>query len=253
MLKNTNAVTLTAGIGLMVAASANADLLNAYEVGYAWSGEDFGGTSVSGYVVDLYLEFDGAGDTLVSITDYNAINQADSPAYYQGLTAAGWAPNEQGSIFTTEVSQSFDSFIAIGGVTSEGLNGNPYQMARNSVAVNSDFGQNAPGSGDGGNNNAAGPGYDAGWFNGDPNNPLGKAVDGAVFIGRFSLAGSDGFSLAGSTGTAKWTAGVGEPAQSGSWTVMGAGDGDDDSSVVPGPGGLVALGGLGLISRRRRR
>ena len=256
MLKNTNAIKLTAGIGLMVAASANADLLNAFEVGYAWSGEDFGGTPVSGYVVDLYLEFDGPGDILLNIYNYNASNQGDNPTYFQGLTAAGWAPNEQGSIFTTEVSRSFDSFIAIGGVGAEDGNGNPYQMPGNGVAVDPNFGQSSPTGGDGGNNNAYGPGYDAGWFNGNPNNTIGTAVGGAVFIGRFSIAGSDGFSLVGSTGFATWNTGLGTPGQQGSWTVMGAGDGDgdgDDSSPVPGPGGLVALGGLGLISRRRRR
>ena len=233
-------VPFAAGLGLMVAASANAGLGDAFEVGYSWSGEDFGGTAVSGYVVDLYLELDGASDILLNIYNYNGSNQGDNPTYFQGLTAAGWAPNEQGSIFTTEVSQMFDSFIAIGGVTSEGMDGNPYQMAGNGVAVDPNFGQSAPGAGDGGNNNAAGPGYDAGWFNGNPNNPIGASVDGVVFIGRFSIAGSDGFSLEGSTGNATFNEGLGTPGQQGGWT------------VVPAPGALALLGLAGLAGRRRR-
>ena len=234
-------VPFAAGLGLMVAASANAAMTgDAIEVGYAWSGEDFGGTAVSGYVVDLYLELDGASDILLNIYNFNGANQGDNPTYFQGLTAAGWAPNEQGSIFTTEVSQMFDSFIAIGGVTSEGLDGNPYQMAGNGVSVDPNFGQSSPGAGDGGNNNAAGPGYDAGWFNGNPNNPIGAATAGYVFIGRFSIAGSDGFSLEGSTGWATFNEGLGTPGQ------------QDTFTVVPAPGALALLGLAGLAGRRRR-
>ena len=224
----------------LIASGASAALGNAYEVGYAWSGEDFGGTAVSGYVVDLYLNLSGENDVLLNIYNYNGINQAGNPTYFQGLTAAGWAPNEQGSIFTTEVSQMFDSFIAIGGVTSEGLDGNPYQMAGNGVGVDPNFGSSAPGADDGGDNNAAGPGYDAGWFNGNPNNPIGASVDGVVFIGRFSIAGSDGFSLEGSTGSATFNEGLGTPGQQGGWT------------VVPAPGALALLGLAGLAGRRRR-
>ena len=224
----------------LLTAGANAGFGQAYEIGYAWSGKDFGGTAVSGYVVDLYLEFYGPSDILLNIYNFNDINQGNNPTYFQGLTAAGWAPNEQGSIFTTEVSQMFDSFIAIGGVTSEGIDGNPYQMAGNGVAVDPNFGQSAPGAGDGGNNNAAGPGYDAGWFNGNPNNPIGTATGGLVFIGRFSIAGSDGFSLEGSSGWATYNEGLGTPGQ------------QDTFTVVPTPGALALLGLAGLAGRRRR-
>ena len=88
----------------------------AYELGRSFSGEDFGGTQVSGYVVDLYVELEES-NILLNIYNFNDVGLGNT--YFQGLTAAGWAPNEQGSIFTTEVSQSFDSFIAIGGVTGE--------------------------------------------------------------------------------------------------------------------------------------
>ena len=233
---------LAAGLGLLVASTVSADMTGtAFEIGYAWSGEDFSGNAVSGYVVDLYLEFDGESDVLLNIYNFNDVNLPSSPAYYQGLTSNGWAPNEQGGIFTTEVSQMFDSFIAIGGVTAEGMDGNPYQMAGNGVAVDPNFGQSAPGAGDGGNNNTAGPGFDAGWFNGNPNNPIGAAVDGSVFIGRFSIADSDGFSLAGSTGFATYNQGLGTPGQQESFDFH-----------IPSPGALAVFGLAGLANRRRR-
>ena len=63
------------GIGIstfILATTANAEMTNnAYEIGRAWSGEDFGGTAVSGYVVDLYLEFDSADDILLNVYNYN--------------------------------------------------------------------------------------------------------------------------------------------------------------------------------------
>ena len=208
------------------AATASAGIeRNAIQVGYSFSGEDFGGTAVSGYVVDLYLELDS---TLLNVYNFNDVNLGTS--YFQGLTAAGWAPNEQGGIFTTEVSQSFDSFIAIGGVTEYGTDGNPYQMAGNGVSVDPNFPDN----------NAAGPGANAGWFNGNPNNPIGASVDGLVFIGRFSIEGSDGFSMEDSYGQITFNEGVGTPGQQESFV------------VVPAPGALALLGLAGLAGRRRR-
>ena len=220
----------TLGTTALLAASANAGMTgNAYEVGRAWSGEDFGGTVVSGYVVDLYIEFDSESDILLNVYNFNDPNLGTT--YFQGLTAAGWAPNEQGSIFTTEVSQSFDSFIAIGGVTNEGMDGNPYQMAGNGVAVDPNFD----------NNNADGPGANAGWFNGNPNNPIGASAGGRVLIGRFSIAGSTGFSLEGSYGQITFNQGVGTPGEQESFV------------VVPAPGALALLGLAGMASRRRRK
>ena len=217
-------------LGLGVAATASAGMTgNAYEVGRAWSGEDFGGTAVSGYVVDVYLEFNSESDILLNVYNFNDVNMGTT--YFQGLTAAGWAPNEQGSIFTTGVSQMFDSFIAIGGVTNEGMDGNPYQMAGNGVAVDPNFD----------NNNAAGPMANAGWFNGNPNNPIGSSAnEGLVFIGRFSVAGSDGFEFR-CNGFATYNEGIGTPGQ------------QDSFALLPTPGALALLGIAGLTGGRRRR
>ena len=230
-------VPAATALGLAIAMSANAGMTgNAYEVGYSFSGTDFGGVAVSGYVVDLYLEFDGDADVMLNVYNFNDSNSG--AAYFQGLTAPGWAPNEQGSIFETEVSQSFDSFIAIGGVTADGANG-PLQMAGNGVSVDPNFGGNS----------AIAPAADAGWYNGNPNNPIGQVVATnftttgfGVFLGRFSVQDSSGFSMVGSTGFATYNQGVGTAGVQEGFTVVD----------IPAPGALALLGLAGLASRRRR-
>jgi hypothetical protein len=105
-------------------------------------------------------------------------------------------------------------------------------MAGNGVAVDPGFD----------NNNAAGPMENSGWFNGNPNNPIGSAAnEGLVLIGRFSIAGSDGFSMQGGTGFATFNEGIGTPGQ------------QDDFEIVPAPGALALLGLAGLAGRRRRK
>ena len=223
-------ISVAAGLGLMVAATASADMTgNVYEVGYAWSGATFGGTT-SGYVVDLYMEFTSMDDVLLNVYNFNDVNLGTT--YYQGLTAAGWAPNLQAGPFETDDAKQFDSFIAIGGVVAEDAGtGMPTQMAGNGVAVDPNFGGNT----------AAGPAANAGWYNGNPNNPIGTAgSELLVFMGRFSIEGSDGFSLEGSEGWATFNEGLGTPGQQQGFT------------VVPTPGALALLGLAGLAGRRRR-
>lgn len=227
---------LGASLAIAVAASAQGAMTgNAYEVGYAWSGDTFGGTT-SGYVVDLYLELD-ASDVLLNIFNYNDVSGNSS--YYQGLTANGWAPNLQGSVFDTQDAREFDSFVAVGGVDVSA--GNPLQVGNYGVSVDPNFG---------GNTNAV-PNPNAGWYNGDPSNLAGAAGDltavglngkFGVFIGRFSIEGSEGFSLAGSIGEATYNQGLGTPGLQEGFTVV----------QVPAPGALALLGLAGLASRRRR-
>ena len=228
---STRTVAITATLATsLLSASANASLSGyAFERGYEWTGTAFGGAEVSGFVVDLYIEFNDPDCVLLNIYNWNC--SSGIPQFYQGLTAAGWAPNEQGSIFTTEVSRSFDSFIAIGGVTEYGMDDNPYQMAGNGVAVDPGFG----------GNDAAAPGANAGWYNGNPSNPIGSAMNGPVLIGRFSVEGSAGFSLVGGTFEATWNKGIGTQGEQGTFV------------CIPAPGALAFLGFAGLSGHRRRR
>jgi hypothetical protein len=226
---------LGASLAIAVAASAQGAMTgNAYEVGYAWSGTDFGGSAVSGYVVDLYLELD-LSDVLLNVYNFNDVNIGTN--YYQGLTAAGWAPNNQGSIFETDAALYMDSFISIGGTGV--LAGNPLQFAGNGTTVDPNFGGNT----------AAGPGADGGWYNSNPNSAIGQSNNlsgvgltgqAGVFIGRFSIQGSDGFSMIGTTGAATFNQG------------LGTGGVQDVFTVVPAPGALALLGLAGFAARRRR-
>ena len=194
--------------------------LTAYEVAYPVTTTDFGGTAVSGYVVDLYVDLPTDNDVLLNVYNMSLTPSNPVGTYFQGLTAPGWAPNEQGSIFSTGASQSFDSFIAIGGVTASDADGNPLQMSGNGVAVDPNFG----------GNNANSPGASAGWYNGNPPNPIGQSValtgaglDGihGVFIGRFAVANATELSLAGSTFEVTWNTGLGTPGQQQKVTVCG--------------------------------
>jgi hypothetical protein len=220
----------TLGTTALLAASASAGFTgNCYEVGYAWSGSTFGGTT-SGYVVDLYLEFDSANDVLLNVYNFNDANYGTS--YYQALTAAGWAPNLQAGPFETQDALEFDSFIAIGGITEYGPGGQPYQMAGNGVNVDPNFGGNG----------AVGPGPNSGWYNGNPNNPIGTPNDeGLILIGRFAIEGSSGFSLINSSGAITYNEGIGTPGQ------------QAEFYCIPTPGALALLGIAGLTGGRRRR
>jgi hypothetical protein len=105
-------------------------------------------------------------------------------------------------------------------------------MAGNGVATDPNFGGNG----------ADGPGVNAGWYNGNPNNPIGTAdSDLLVFIGRFAIEGSDGFSMCGLTGSATYNEGIGTPGQ------------QADFLFCPTPGALALLGIAGLTGGRRRR
>ena len=228
-----NHFALSAAAAAALSASSFADL-NAYEVGYSWSGTEFGGTQVSGYVVDLYIELESEDNVLLNVynTDFSSSGVSQ---YHQSLTAAGWAPNDQGSIFTTEASQSFDSFIAIGGVTELSSGGNPIQMSSSTpVSVDPNFG----------GNNAPVPGPFAGWYNENPALEIGQVgADLLVFVGRFSVLDSAGFSLIGSVGEVTYNSGVGTSGLQNGFTVV----------PIPAPGALGLLCLTGIASRRRKR
>ena len=233
---------LAVALGLAIASTAGAEMTGfAYQNGYSFSGTDFDGETVSGYVVDLYLEFDSSTDTLLGIYDYSdiTIDGEDSPTYHQGQTAQGWRPNPPaGGTATTAVSQWFDSFISIGG----GM-GNFAQPSNNNIALQPGFGLGNSVTG----NDSANPGSSAGWYDWGDFGGSGGALSTMdlgstgflVFFGRFSIQDSEGFSLAGSTGGAAFNQGFGTGQTNGLFT------------VVPTPG-VLALFGIAGFARRRR-
>ena len=222
-------VPITAGLSLLVAASATADMTgNVYQNSYAGSHVDgFGAADFDGSIVDLWMEFDDAADIALNVYNFNDINLGAT--YYQSFTGATWLPNNLGVPFETEALRYADSFVSMGGDGGA-------QTNANGTGLDPNFG----GTG------AAGPGADAGWYNSDPGTPIGAVIATShtstglgVFIGRFSMNGGS-VDLEGSTGAATWNQGIGT-------------DGlQADFTVVPTPGALALLGLAGLAGRRRR-
>ena len=239
---------LTGAVAAMTIVSAsNAEITGAWYHGYEASAEAFGGDIVTCYVVDMYMTTDSANDALLNVYNANITNSLGDVTYYQGLTAAGWTPNLQGGPFDTGDARYLDSFISAGGRTEGGsqsldIDGNLIQMGGNGTGTDPNFGGNG----------AAAPGADGGWYNGNPNNPIGVGftnsnLPGAlgsnlsIFIGRFSLEGSGEFDLSGSL-SVTWNEGIGTPGNQQAFDIM----------EVPAPGALALLGMAGLASRRRR-
>ena len=228
----------TAGILTGIAATASADITGAYVVSYSVTAEDFGGTSVSVNVQDLYLSSDDAADVGLNVFNF-IMADAGKVTYFQSFTGTGWQPTNLGGPFDTAALRSADSFVTLGGFEQDTLR--PEQ---------------APGSGDGtgldpdfGGSNANYPNEFGGWYNSSPpslNGQVGQvaAVNGGfglgVLIGRFAYDGD--FSLEGSTLLATWNQGLGTPAEQVT----------EDFVVTPTPGALALLGLAGFTSRRRR-
>ena len=223
--------TCALGLGLAaaVAATASADMTGALEVGYTVTAADFGGASVTAYVVDVYMTSDDAADTLLNV--YNLTTAATgASSYFQSFTGTGWQPTNLGGPFDTEALQVADSFVTIGGF---GADGRQTPGAGAGTGLDPNFGGNT----------AAAPGALAGWYNGSPPSLNGatmtydSGITGAL-IGRF--ASTESFDLVGSTLEVTWNQGLGTPGQQAGFT------------VTPAPGALALLGLAGVAGRRRR-
>ena len=235
-MNNRTILTMTVAAG--IAATTSADITGAYVVSYSVTAEDFGGTSVSVNVQDLYMSSDDAADVLLNVYNLQLAAEAQV-SYFQSFTGTGWLPTNLGGPFDTAALRSADSFVTLGGFEQDTLR--PEQ---------------APGSGDGtgldpdfGGSNANYPNEFGGWYNSSPpslNGQVGQvaAVNGGfglgVLIGRFAYDGD--FSLEGSTLLATWNQGLGTPAEQVT----------EDFVVTPTPGALALLGLAGFTSRRRR-
>ena len=225
---------LTGIAAAAVAATASADITGAVTYNYTTTAEDFGGTSVTVNVSDLYLLSDDAADTVLNV--YNlTLASAGQVSYFQSATGTGWTPNNLGGIFDTPALRLADSFVTIGGFTQDTL-----------------LPEQAPGAGAGtgldpnfGGNDAAYPGDLAGWYNGSPPSLNGQVgmlpgtIGMGVLVGRFAYDGD--FDLTGSTLEVTWNQGLGTPGIQAGFTVN-----------IPAPGALALLGVAGLAGRRRR-
>ena len=214
------------GASLLVSSLAFSDYLSVVEDGYWSVQQDFDGSDVSVYVVDLYMTADNSDDVLLNV--FNFVGNDDAPnSFFQSFTGGGWVPNNLGGPFDTGALRKIDSFVTIGG----------FDLS------SSEPPQQIPGAGSGtgldpnfGGEGAPAPGIDAGWYNGNPTSLNGKTqISGrlggipATFIGRFSFP--EEFSLDGSSFECTWNQGLGTPAIQASFFVTenpGCPDTDDD-------------------------
>ena len=225
---------LTGIAAAAVAATASADITGAVTYNYSTTAEDFGGTSVTVNVSDLYLLSDDGADTVLNV--YNMqMASTGQVNYFQSATGTGWSPNNLGGIFDTAALRLADSFVTVGGFTQDTLLPEQSPGAGSGTGLDPNFGGNV----------AAFPGALAGWYNGSPPSLNGQVgmlpgtIGMGVLIGRFAYDGD--FDLPGSTLEVTWNQGLGTPGNQAGFIVN-----------VPAPGAMALLGLAGLAGRRRR-
>ena len=225
---------LSLGLGLVIAGTSYADITGAVTYNYSTTVEDFGGTSVSVNVSDLYLLSDDAADTVLNV--YNMqMASAGQVNYFQSATGTGWTPTNLGGIFDTAALRLADSFVTIGGFTQDTLLPEQSPGAGAGTGLDPNFGGNT----------AAFPGALAGWYNGSPPSLNGQVgmlpgtLGMGVLVGRFAYDGD--FDLTGSMLEVTWNQGLGTPGVQAGFEVN-----------IPAPGALALLGLAGFAGRRRR-
>jgi hypothetical protein len=233
-----NSTLIGTGLAMVVATAASADITGAYVVNYSVTAEDFGGSSVTVNVQDLYMSSDNGADVMLNVFNMSLVSEAQVD-YFQSFTSTGWLAQNAGGPFDAPALRLADSFVTMGGFAQDTL-----------------LPEQAPGAGEGtgldpnfGGNSASYPGDLAGWYNGSPPNLNGQVGQVAepggsfglgVLVGRFAFDGD--FDLTGTTLEVTWNQGLGTPGQQAGFTVTN----------IPAPGALALLGLAGIAGRRRR-
>jgi MYXO-CTERM domain-containing protein len=231
-----NSTLIGTGLAMVVATAASADITGAYVVNYSVTAEDFGGSSVTVNVQDLYMSSDNGADVMLNVFNMSLVSEAQVD-YFQSFTSTGWLAQNAGGPFDAPALRLADSFVTMGGFAQDTL-----------------LPEQAPGAGEGtgldpnfGGNSASYPGDLAGWYNGSPPNLNGQVGQVAepggsfglgVLIGRFAFEGDS--SLIGSDLEVTWNQGLGTPGQQAGFT------------VAPAPGAVALLALAGIAGRRRR-
>jgi MYXO-CTERM domain-containing protein len=231
-----NSTLIGTGLAMVVATAASADITGAYVVNYSVTAEDFGGSSVTVNIQDLYMSSDNGADVMLNVFNMSLVSEAQVD-YFQSFTSTGWLAQNAGGPFDAPALRLADSFVTMGGFAQDTL-----------------LPEQAPGAGEGtgldpnfGGNSASYPGDLAGWYNGSPPNLNGQVGQVAepggsfglgVLVGRFAFDGD--FDLTGTTLEVTWNQGLGTPGQQAGFT------------VAPAPGALALLGLAGIAGRRRR-
>jgi hypothetical protein len=183
--------------------------------------DGFGAEDFNGTVIDLWAESDDLADVLLNVYDFNDVNLGIT--YYQSFTGGTWLANNQGPPFETPALMIADSYVSIGSYNDGS------QPSSDDTGLDPNFGGTY----------AAGPQANAGWYNGNPNNPIGEVKPTmhtttglGVFIGRFSIQG-ESLLMAGGTGVLTWKDGSNDYQQATFLIVIGGGDADSDGDGIP--------------------
>lgn len=200
---------------LVVSATATADFTN-----LTAETKDSGDSGL--FVCNVYANFDGAGDRMLSIGFANVASSTG--AFYQNALGLDTAPLD--FLLPLDPLLQYDSFVTVGVKESDGSDGTTPDPDFDSGAFN--------GSGQ----------VLGGWFNSNPDNGQGDPVGGRVLIAQLTIENAAGSDSVGGSMTVFWKDGD---------TGDIIGTESSFNHAVPAPGALALLGLAGLAGRRRRR
>ena len=187
-----------------------------------------GGTSGTGDVYRIYVDFDGAGGSVNAVygdATQGLLIEASSGSFYQNAFGGDTSKNINPALYGPFPSLMYDSWVTIG---SEDMNGNNL----NTIGIN--FGAFSAGG--------AISTTDGSWFTTPDDAQSYAGADNRVLVGQFTVdvgASVLGYvNLQGKYGD-----------QGGDQTTWSA----SGQTWVPAPGALALLGMAGLAGRRRRR
>ncbi|MGA0420104.1 MAG: hypothetical protein ACO3P9_08730 [Phycisphaerales bacterium] len=230
-MKNTTFALGAAAI-LGVSGVASASFVGAVFDSYA---VEAGGQSYA--VIDAYIEFDSADDTVLNIFNVDIFNVNGTAFNHNDFNtlsglAGAWNVVQSGNI-PGVVDSSIDSLVLVGGPIG----------GTNTTALDPSFDPSTGGS----------VPFNAGWFNSNPPNLQGRADAGTLrtWVGRFVIEGTDSAETLSFAFNMGYNQGLGTGAQ------FAYNDGATRGPAilvdyVPAPGAIALLGLAGLAGRRRR-
>ena len=249
---------LPATAAACIAATATADITGVYTTRYVDTSENFGQSTNTNTVIDLYVSSDDDADTVLGVFDFNLalegqVSYFQSFAEYAFPTNIWWNPKNGGGGLDIESVRRADSFVTIGGVEQNVLRPEQSPGVGDGQIIADDFSdpfdlfyvlpqQNS-----------------GGWWNSTPENLAGQVgpvalagPDGepsgfgrGVFIGRFAFGGD--FSLEDTTLTVAWNQGPGTPQQEATFTVPPVVTAPTECPGDINGDGIVDSGDLGIL------
>jgi len=194
-------------------------------------------------VIDAYIEFDSADDTVLNIFNVDITNVNGSAFHHNDFNTLSGSPGAWNVTGTANlpalgVVPDNDSFVSVGFTPGTGPG-----SAGNTTALDPSFDPGTGGS----------IAFNAGWFNSNPPNLQGRADADTLrtWVARFVIEGTDSAETLSFAFNMGYNQGLGTGAQ------FAYNDGATRGpeilvDYVPAPGAIALLGLAGLAGRRRR-